>query len=98
MRRRQHHHLISRAALTYLSTKGDVVFGNRLGLTEVFGWMCLVPHLRLRDEVLFVVIMSGDGWAETTLIRQGQEPNLEAAQIARVVSWSGRYDRTVVVP
>jgi hypothetical protein len=59
--------------------------------------MLSIVEWLLRDEVLFVVIMSGDEWAETTLIRPGQEPNLEVSQIAQVVSWSGRYDRTVVV-
>ena len=52
----------------------------------------------LEETALFVVIMRGDKWAGTTLIRQGEPgdlPQLEPNQVAHVVSWSGKYDRII---
>jgi hypothetical protein len=49
----------------------------------------------IAEQALFVVTMQGDEWAGTTLIRPGQEPELEGDQVAHIVSWSGVYDRTV---
>lgn len=52
----------------------------------------------LADKTLFVVVMRGDEWAETTLIRQGEPgdiPRLEPNEVARVVSWSGKHDRII---
>ena len=52
----------------------------------------------LKENALFVVVMRGDEWAGTTLVRRGEPsdlPQLEPNQVAHVVSWSGRYDRTI---
>ena len=52
----------------------------------------------LAERALFVVVMRGDEWAETSLIRReepGDLPQLEPNQVAHVVSWSGKYDRTI---
>jgi|HubBroStandDraft_2_1064218.scaffolds.fasta_scaffold1193146_1 hypothetical protein len=52
----------------------------------------------LRDKVSLVVIMRGNEWAGTTLIRQGVPgdiPQLEPGEVAQVVSWSGKYDRII---
>jgi hypothetical protein len=52
----------------------------------------------LTDKVSFAVVMRGDEWAGTTLIRQGMPgdiPQLERGEVAQVVSWSGKHDRIV---
>jgi hypothetical protein len=52
----------------------------------------------LADEVFLVVVMSGNEWTGTSLIRQdvpGDIPQLEPGELAQVVSWSGKYDRTI---
>jgi hypothetical protein len=52
----------------------------------------------LVERALFVVVMRGDEWAGTSLIRRGEPadlPHLEAGQVAHIVSWSGKYDRTI---
>ncbi len=49
----------------------------------------------LAETVFFVVVMRGEGWSGTSLIRQGESadlPQLEPDQVAHVVSWSGKYD------
>ena len=54
----------------------------------------------LAETVFFVVVMRGDEWAGTSLIRQGEPadlPQLEPDQVAHIVSWSGKYDRTINV-
>jgi hypothetical protein len=52
----------------------------------------------LKDEVLFAVVTLGGEWVETTLIRRGQPvdiPKFAGREVAQIVSWSGKYDRTV---
>jgi hypothetical protein len=49
----------------------------------------------LNDEALVVVTTRDEQWEDTTLIRRGNDPSPEAGQVARVVSWSGRYDKVV---
>jgi hypothetical protein len=54
----------------------------------------------LTDKVSLVVVMRGEEWAGTILIRQGipgDIPQLELGEVAQVVSWSGKYDRTIGV-
>jgi hypothetical protein len=54
----------------------------------------------LADKVSFVVVMRGEEWAGTTLIRQGMPgdiPQLEGDEVAQIVSWSGKYDRILGV-
>jgi hypothetical protein len=52
----------------------------------------------LADKVFLVVVMGGNEWTGTTLIRQdvpGDIPRLEPGELAQVASWSGKYDRTI---
>jgi hypothetical protein len=61
------------------------------------GMLDVVRQL-LAETAFFVVVMRGDEWAGTTLVRQGEPddlPQLEANQVAHVISWSGKYDRTI---
>jgi hypothetical protein len=49
----------------------------------------------LRDEALFVVTKNSGEWTGTTLICPEEEPEVDAGEIAKVVSWSGKLDRLV---
>jgi IS30 family transposase len=52
----------------------------------------------LAETALFAVVMRGDEWAGTTLIRRGEPrdvPQLGSNEVAHVVSWSGKYDQTI---
>jgi len=52
----------------------------------------------LAETVLFAVVMRGDGWVETTLIRRAvptDVPQLGPNEVAHIVSWSGNYDETI---
>jgi hypothetical protein len=49
----------------------------------------------LADQLVFVVIMSGDEWVETTLAPPGEEKKLKHGQVARIVSWTGIHDTTL---
>jgi hypothetical protein len=52
----------------------------------------------LAEKVSLVVVMHGNEWTGTSLIRQdvpGDIPQLEIGEVAQVVSWSGKYDRTI---
>jgi hypothetical protein len=69
--------------------------GNMCYMVDDQGEMLDIVKQLLAEKALFVVTMQGDKWAGTTLIRPGQEPELEDNQVALVVSWSGAHDRTV---
>jgi hypothetical protein len=47
------------------------------------------------EEILFAVILQGDEWAGTTILKRGELPQLEPDQRAHLVSWSGKHDRVV---
>ncbi len=49
----------------------------------------------LTETALFAVVYSGQDWAETTLVRPGERPELESGQRAVIFSWSGRHDSQV---
>jgi hypothetical protein len=52
----------------------------------------------LAETALFAVVMRGDEWAGTTLIRRGEPtdvPQLGPNEVAQIVSWSGNYDQTI---
>jgi hypothetical protein len=52
----------------------------------------------LAETALFVVVMRGDEWVETTLIRRAvptDVPQLGPNEVAHIVSWSGNYDETI---
>jgi len=52
----------------------------------------------LAEKVSLVVVMRGNEWTGTFLIRQdvpGDIPQLKVGEVAQVVSWSGKYDRTI---
>jgi len=60
--------------------------------------MLSVIQQLLEETALFAVVMRGDEWAGTTLIRRGvpgDVPQLGPNEVAHVVSWSGQYDRTI---
>lgn len=59
--------------------------------------MIIIRQL-LTDKVCFAVVMRGDKWAGTTLVRQdmpGDVPLLKCGEAAQVVSWSGKHDRII---
>ncbi len=47
------------------------------------------------DDVLFAVLRKARKWTGTALVKRGEAPPLVAGEVARIVSWSGRYDRTI---
>jgi hypothetical protein len=49
----------------------------------------------LSDRALFVVKYRADKWTGATLVRRHCEPVVGRGEVAHVVSWSGRYDRTM---
>jgi len=52
----------------------------------------------LADTVLFAVVMRGEEWAGTTLIRRAEPtgvPQLGPNEVAHIVSWSGNCDETI---
>jgi hypothetical protein len=60
--------------------------------------MLSVIQQLLAEAALFAVVIRGDEWAGTTLIRRGvpgDVPQLGANEVAHVVSWSGQYDQTI---
>jgi len=60
--------------------------------------MLSVIQQLLAETAFFAVVMRGDEWAGTTLIRRGvpgDVPQLGSNEVAHVVSWSGRYDQTI---
>jgi|SRR5579864_1945980 len=53
----------------------------------------------LSETALFAVVMRGNEWTGTTLIRQGKPedlPQLGPNEVAHIVSWSGRYDQITI--
>lgn len=59
------------------------------------GEMLDVIEQLMSEKALFVVITQGDSWAGTTLIRRGDDLELEKGQVARIVSWTGSHDRSL---
>ena len=52
----------------------------------------------LAETALFAVVMRGDKWVGTTLIRRSVStdiPQLGPNEVAHIVSWSGNYDETI---
>jgi hypothetical protein len=52
----------------------------------------------LAETALFAVVMRGEEWAGTTLIRRAEPkdiPQLGPNEVAHIVSWSGNYDQTI---
>jgi hypothetical protein len=60
--------------------------------------MLTVIEKLLSDTAVFAIVMRGDEWAGTTLIRRGEPrdlPQLGPNELAHIVSWSGKYDQTI---
>jgi hypothetical protein len=57
--------------------------------------MLKIVRLLQVEEILFAVILQGDEWAGTTILKTGELPQLEPDQMAHLVSWSGKHDRVV---
>jgi hypothetical protein len=52
----------------------------------------------LAETALFAVVMRGEEWVGTTLIRRGEPTDasqLGPNEVAHIVSWSGNYDQTI---
>jgi hypothetical protein len=49
----------------------------------------------LGERAVFLVTYRGKEWADTTLIRRNAKPKLRGGESARIVSWSGRFDRAI---
>jgi hypothetical protein len=52
----------------------------------------------LAETALFAVVMRGDEWVGTTLIRRAAStdaPQLGPNDVAHIISWSGNYDETI---
>ena len=52
----------------------------------------------LAETALFAVVMRGDEWVGTTLMRRAvptDVPQLGPNEVAHIVSWSGNYDETI---
>jgi len=49
----------------------------------------------ISEQVSFVVVLEGEEWKETTLLRPNEIPALKPGQQAQIVSWLGTYDREV---
>ena len=52
----------------------------------------------LAESALFAVVMRGEEWAGTTLIRRAEPkgiPQLGPNEVAHIVSWPGNCDRTI---
>lgn len=62
---------------------------------ESEGEMLDIVRRLLADQLVFVVIMSGDEWVETTLAPPGDAKKLKHGQAARIVSWTGIHDITL---
>jgi hypothetical protein len=57
--------------------------------------LTLVVRGLMKDRVLFVTTYRGDQWRGVTLVPRGMVPEVHRGEVARVVSWSGRFDSTV---
>lgn len=52
----------------------------------------------LADTALFAVVMRGDEWIGTTLLRRATPPDVPSLgpnEVAHIISWSGHYDETI---
>lgn len=49
----------------------------------------------LSDVAVFAVVMSGEEWRETMLLKAGDRPTLSHDERAQIVSWSGKYDEVI---
>ncbi len=49
----------------------------------------------LTEKALFAVTYAGQDWAGTTLVRPGEQPELESGQRAVIFSWSGKHDAEI---
>jgi hypothetical protein len=52
----------------------------------------------LSDEAQFVLLSKKRTWSGTTLVRRGSRPAQQSGESARIVSWSGRFDRRLRAP
>jgi hypothetical protein len=57
--------------------------------------MISVSEHLLADRLLFAVIMDGQNWAGTTLLKPSLKPELDSGQVANIVSWSGKHDSKI---
>ena len=48
----------------------------------------------ISDRIVFKVVMKGEDWIETTRTTPDEEPHRLPGCFVRLVSWSGRFDRS----
>ncbi|MFY9268511.1 MAG: hypothetical protein WAO55_02050 [Candidatus Manganitrophaceae bacterium] len=54
--------------------------------------LVFVVRQLLRERALFAVTYKDDVWTGTTLVARGVRPTIRRAEVAHVLSWSGRFD------
>lgn len=57
--------------------------------------LAFVVRQLLSERALFVVRYRDGEWTGTTLVTRGTSPKLVRGEVAHVVSWTGRFDRTI---
>ena len=57
--------------------------------------LAFVVRQLLSERALFVVRYRDGEWTETTLVARGTSPKVVRGEVAHVVSWTGRFDRTI---
>ncbi len=93
----------SKAGALVCQSQGAEVW-IRLGMPRAFYWVASPRELisiieaLLSDELQFVLLSKKRTWSGTTLVRRGWLPAQETGESARIVSWSGKFDRRLRGP
>jgi uncharacterized protein YbbC (DUF1343 family) len=90
----------SRASVLLCMSQGDDIwirFGSKQAFYSVDTPRELVSIVRalLSDEVHFAVLSRDRKWSGTTLVRRGSLPAQGVGESARIISWSGKFDRRI---
>lgn len=93
----------SKARALVCQARGDDVW-VRLGPPRTFYFVDSPRELvdvvaaLLRDDAHVVVLSKQRQWSGTTLLSRGARPAQDAGESARVISWSGKFDRRLRAP
>jgi hypothetical protein len=60
--------------------------------------MIKVIDALLGDDVHFVVLSRQRQWSGTTLVPRGARPAQRVGESARIISWTGKFDRRLRAP
>jgi transposase len=52
----------------------------------------------MRDDAHFVLLSKQRKWSGTTLVPRGARPAQRVGESARIISWSGKFDRRLRAP